>query len=247
MRLDKFLSDMGIASRKETARAVAKGGITVNGAAVRNGSFPVNPEKDAVFFRGEKVEYLPYVYIMLHKPAGYVSATEDGQAPVVTSLIPPPYSNRNLFPCGRLDKDTVGMMLLTDDGALAHTLLSPRHHVGKEYAFTLDAPLPAGAEERFAAGLRVGAETFLPATLTLSPERMEGHILLTEGKYHQIKRMMLAEGAKVTHLARLSFAGIPLDAALQPGAWRLLTPEEILILRGAPAAAKAARENTAQK
>lgn len=247
MRIDKFLSDMGIASRKETVRAAAKGAVTVNGRAVRSGSFPVNPERDAVSFRGEAVAYLPFVYIMLNKPAGYVSATEDGQAPVVTSLISPPYSNRNLFPCGRLDRDTVGFMLLTDDGALAHALLSPRRHVGKEYAFCLDTPLPSGAEERFAAGLAVGNEVFLPARLTLTPERTAGKIYLTEGKYHQIKRMMLSQGATVTFLARTSFAGIPLDKALGPGEWRLLTQEETALLRDAPAKAQAMRESAANQ
>lgn len=234
MRLDKFLSDMGISSRKETAKAVSAGAVTVNGTPAKSPSLAISAENDIICFRGERIDYLPFVYIMLNKPAGYISATEDGNAPVVTSLIPPPYGKRDLFPVGRLDKDTVGMMLLTDDGALAHALLSPRHHVSKQYSFKLDKPLPYGAEERFANGLTVGKQQFLPANLSLDEGRMSGRILLTEGKYHQIKRMMLFEGSTVTFLARDSFGGIALAPSLSAGQWRLLSDNEIAILRDAP-------------
>ena len=226
MRLDKFFSEVGLLSRKETARAVSRGEITVDGIPAQRADMKVDEAVADIRLRGERVAFAKFVYVMLNKPQGYISATTDGRAPVVTELLPDTLQRRGLFPCGRLDKDTTGFMLLTDDGQTAHKLLSPRHHVEKVYAFTLDAPLPLGAETRFLAGVRLGDEVCKPAALSLSPDRMAGEITLTEGKYHQIKRMMQKEGATVLTLARLSFGGIPLDATLAPGAWRYLTPEE---------------------
>ena len=234
MRLDKFFSDMGLLSRRDCARAAARGEITVNGKAVTHADAKINEEKDEIAFRGERVIYSRFVYVMLHKPTGYISATEDGNAPVVTELLPDVLRRRELFPCGRLDKDTTGFMLLTDDGALAHLLLSPKRHVSKCYAFTLDVPLPVGAEGRFADGVRLGEELCKPATLTLAPDRREGEIVIVEGKYHQIKRMMGSEGCTVTSLKRTAFAGIPLDETLAPGEWRYFTSEEVAILVNAP-------------
>ena len=139
-----------------------------------------------------------------------------------------------LFPAGRLDKDTVGFMLLTDDGALAHALLSPKRHVEKEYAFTLSLPLKEGAEERFLAGIPLKEGITKSARLTLSADRLSGKIVLTEGRYHQIKRMMQYEGSEVVFLERLSFGGLTLDPTLKRGEWRALTKEEIEALRKAP-------------
>lgn len=234
MRLDKFMSEAGLLSRKETAKAVSRGEITVNGLLVKKADTKVDEERDAVAYRGERVAYHPFVYVMLNKPAGYISATEDGNAPVVTELLDEILRRRGLFPCGRLDKDTTGFMLLTDDGALAHLLLSPKRHVAKTYAFTLDKPLPEGAEERFLSGIALGDEICKPASLRLSPERDAGEIVLTEGKYHQIKRMMLSEGSAVVTLKRTSFAGIPLDEGLAVGAWRTLSEQELTLLKEAP-------------
>lgn len=226
MRLDKFFSDAGLLSRRDCARAVSRGEITVDGVPARRADMKIDEESAVVSLRGEVIPYAKHVYVMLHKPAGYISATTDGRAPVVTELLPDTLQRRGLFPCGRLDKDTTGFMLLTDDGPLAHDLLSPRHHVEKEYAFTLDTPLPKGAEERFLAGVSLGEEMCKPASLSLSPDRRTGVIVLTEGKYHQIKRMMLSEGATVLTLSRESFGGIPLDPALSAGEWRYLTKDE---------------------
>ncbi len=234
MRLDKFFSEMGLLSRKETARAVSRGEITVNGIPAIRADMKIDETTARVSLRGVPVAYEQNVYVMLHKPGGYVSATEDGRAPVVTELLSEELRRRGLFPCGRLDKDTTGFMLLTDDGPLAHRLLSPRHHVKKVYGFTLDAPLPPGAEVRFAAGVRLGEELCKSAALVLAPDRKAGEITLTEGKYHQIKRMMKTEGCTVLTLARLSFGGIPLDPGLAPGAWRHLTEEEKGILFSNP-------------
>ena len=226
MRLDKFFSDMGLLSRRDCARAVSRGEITVDGVPATRADMKIDEGKSRVALRGEEISFSKYVYVMLHKPAGYISATTDGRAPVVTELLPEVLQKRGLFPSGRLDKDTTGFMLLTDDGALSHKLLSPKHHVEKVYSFALDVPLPAGAEERFLAGVTLGEEMCKPASLSLAPDRMAGEIVLTEGKYHQIKRMMQGEGCTVTSLKRESFGGIPLDESLSPGAWRYLTKEE---------------------
>lgn len=226
MRLDKFFSDMGLLSRRDCARAVSRGEITVDGVPAKRADMKIDERIACVAFRGERVVFSKYVYVMLHKPAGYISATTDGRAPVVTELLPDILQKRGLFPSGRLDKDTTGFMLLTDDGALSHKLLSPKHHVEKVYSFTLDAPLPMGAEDRFLAGVTLGDEVCKPAALSLSPDRKTGAIVLTEGKYHQIKRMMQSEGCTVTSLKRESFGGIPLDESLAPGEWRYLTDDE---------------------
>ncbi len=233
MRLDKLFSECGILSRRDCARAASRGEITVNGTAVRRADVKVDEERDEIVFRGERVRYTRFVYIMLNKPEGYISATEDGNLPVVTSLLPEEIQRRGVFPCGRLDRDTVGFMLLTDDGELSHLLLSPKRHVAKKYAFTLSLPLPMGAEERFAAGITLGDELCKSARLTLSDDRKSGEIVLTEGKYHQIKRMMAKEGSEVLTLERLSFADIPLDKSLTRGAWRYLTEQEITHLKSA--------------
>ncbi len=231
MRLDKFFSEQGLLSRKDTARAVSRGEISVNGAPVRRADVKIDAERDTVMYLGKEVRYARFVYIMMNKPEGYISATEDGGAPVVTSLLPEDIQRRGVFPCGRLDRDTVGFMLITDDGNMAHLLLSPKRHVAKRYAFRLSVPLAAGAEERFAAGVMLGDVLCKSALLTLSEDRERGEIVLTEGKYHQIKRMMQKEGSEVVYLERLSFADIPLDPALSRGAWRYLTEDEISHLR----------------
>ena len=152
----------------------------------------------------------------------------------MTALLPPPLDRRGLFPCGRLDRDTVGLMLLTNDGQLSHMLLSPKRHVAKEYRFACEPPLPDGAEARFAAGLTIdGGELCKPAMLCCDEGRAGGVITLTEGKYHQIKRMVEACGSRVITLERISFAGIPLDPRLARGEIRAATEEEIERLRHA--------------
>ncbi|MCQ2386040.1 MAG: rRNA pseudouridine synthase [Clostridia bacterium] len=254
MRLDKFLTASGRFSRKEGARAAASGEITVNGRSVRKANAPVEPGQDVVCYKGEEIAYLPHIYVMLNKPEGYVSATSDGRepgegkgVPLVTSLLPEYMRKRGIFPCGRLDKDTVGLMILTDDGPLAHVLLSPKRHVAKKYGFRLDLPLPPGAEERFRRGVYLGEEKLKSAILRLNQRRDEGEIVLTQGKYHQIKRMMETEGSRVTFLERLSFGNIPLDPALGRGEWRLLTERETDILREAAAEGGKPPEDTENK
>ncbi len=233
MRLDRFITATTPLSRKEAAMAARAGRITVNGRPTRRADGHIREEEDIITLDGKEIPYHRFDYVWLNKPQGYVSATEDGRLPCVTDLLPPDYAGRGLFPCGRLDRDTTGWMLLTNDGALAHRLLSPRHHVEKCYLFSCDVPLPPEAEERFAAGLALGDEICKSATLHCQDDRRGGTILLTEGKYHQIKRMVEACGSHVTALCRISFAGIPLDPALPQGQTRPATADEIALLQHA--------------
>ena len=231
MRIDRFISDSGLASRKEAAAAAKRGLLLVNGVAVKDTSKHINPDIDKVIFMGREVIYRKYTYIMLNKPSGYVSATEDANLPVVTELLSEELQRLELFPVGRLDKDTLGLMILTNNGKLAHALLSPRHHVEKEYRFECAEPLISGAEEMFSMGvtLRDGYEC-KSADLKLDSDRCGGTIILTEGKYHQIKRMIASLDNKVTGLERIRFADIVLDTRLSRGEWRFLSNAEINIL-----------------
>lgn len=227
MRIDKLLSECGIATRKESAKAAKAGMLLVCGEVVKDVSRHINPECDVVTYMGREVIYKKYVYVMLNKPEGYVSATEDTRLPYVTELLPEELRKRELFPVGRLDKDTVGLMILTNNGVLAHTLLSPKHHVEKTYIFKCNEPLPKDVEERYENGITLadGYEC-KSAKIVCDADRLGGRITLTEGKYHQIKRMVAAVGSRVEFLERESFAGIPLDRGLVRGEWRYLTPEE---------------------
>lgn len=234
MRIDKFISDAGLATRREAAKIAKAGGILIDGEAVKDTSKHIDPEKCRVTFLGKDVVYRKYTYVMLNKPEGYVSATEDSRLPVVTELLSDELRRIELFPVGRLDRDTTGLMILTNNGQLAHSLLSPKRHVEKEYFFTAKEPLREGAEREFENGVTLadGYEC-KSAVLSLSPDRTSGKITLTEGKYHQIKRMIAAESNRVVTLRRISFGGIPLDENLAPGEWRYLTDEEINILENA--------------
>ena len=183
---------------------------------------------------GRAVEYRKFTYVMLNKPEGYVSATEDSRLPVVTELLTPQLRKIELFPVGRLDRDTVGLMILTNNGQLAHTLLSPKHHVEKCYFFRCAEPLAEGIEEKFKSGVTLadGYEC-KSAKIKPSADRLSGQITLTEGKYHQIKRMIASTSNRVTYLERISFAGLSLDDSLLRGEWRYLTDAERLMLESA--------------
>ena len=228
MRLDKFLVHAGIATRKEAAKLIRGGHVTVSGVCVKRPESMLCPETDPVAVNGESVCYRAYTYLMLNKPAGLISATDDPRQRTVLELLPQPLQRIGLFPCGRLDKDTVGLLILTNDGALAHRLLSPKHHAEKSYRFETDAPIPD--PDALRRGVDLGDFITLPCTLTLDTPQ-SGLITLTEGKYHQIKRMTETQGAQITFLERVSFAGIPLDASLARGAWRYLSDEEIAKLQ----------------
>ena len=227
MRLDKLLSAAAVATRTESARAVRAGGVSVNGKAVRRADVQVDPQKDEILFFGTPVVYKPYRYVLLNKPDGYVSATEDGKDPTVLELLPPMYTTLGLFPCGRLDKHTLGLMLLTNDGELSHRLLSPRRHVAKRYRFSTKFPLNQADCEQFRDGLVLedGYET-KPAEIELFEDGRSGIVTLVEGKYHQIKRMMEALHNQITFLERISFGPLCLPEELARGEWRELDVQE---------------------
>ncbi len=227
MRLDKFLTSTATATRSEAARAVRARRVLVNGTPATQAGMVIDPGSDTVEYCGTRVSYRAHHYLILNKPAGYVSATEDGKDPTVLALLPEKYKTLGLFPCGRLDKNTLGLMLLTDDGDLAHRLLSPKRHVAKRYFFRVKFPLTEAECVRFREGLALedGYET-KPADIALCEDMCSGVITLVEGKYHQIKRMMLALHNQITHLERISFGPLSLPEELARGAWRALTPAE---------------------
>ena len=227
MRLDKLISECGLASRSEVSKAARAGSITVNGVAVRRADCKVDPSIDAVVYCGTPVVYRQFVYLMLNKPDGYISATEDGRGdPVVTELVPPEYRKMGVFPCGRLDKHTLGLMLLTNDGVLSHRLLAPKSHVTKSYGFRVKFPLSDADVQQLEAGVDIGGYLTKPCRVTLKSET-EGVIAITEGKYHQIKLMMEAVHNQITYLERLTFGTLSLDPALLRGQWRELNADEV--------------------
>lgn len=225
MRIDKLLSEMGKASRTESAKLARQGKILVNGAAVKRADVHINPDKDVITLCGSEISYKKFTYIMLNKPQGYVSATEDTREQTVLDLLNDEERRKNLFPCGRLDKNTLGLVILTNDGESAHRLLSPKHHVSKVYRFQTKSPLSQSDKEALERGVDIGGYVTKPCKISLSGET-EGEITLTEGKYHQIKRMLEAVNNKITYLERISFGAIELDNSLARGEWRYLTDEE---------------------
>ena len=231
LRLDKYIADTGLYSRKDVKAAAKKGLITVNGKTVRDVSERIDENTAVVTYCGEKVNWRRYVYVMLNKPAGYISSTEDSDKTVM-KLLPPEYSKMECFPCGRLDIDTVGLLLITNDGPLAHELLSPRHHAEKTYFYRCDPAIGEREAEKLCAGVDIGGYVTKTSKVELVDET-SGYITLTEGKFHQIKRMFEAVGSSITYLRRVTFGGIPLDEGLEEGQWRELSEKEIETLRSA--------------
>jgi len=230
MRLDKFLTHTGTLSRTEAAKAAKCGRVTVDGKSARDTAMKIDPEKCSVALDGEIIVYRKFIWVMMNKPAGVVSATEDGRDRTVIDLLPAQLQGLGLFPCGRLDRDTVGLIMLTNDGELSHSLLSPRHHAEKVYSFTLSVPYNKSVP--LETGILMDGKMTKPAVIEMADE-LHGRITLTEGKYHQIKRMFERAGSEVVFLKRESFAGIPLDPSLAPSEWRYLTAEEEATLRDA--------------
>lgn len=232
MRLDKFLSDTGRLSRKEASAAVKRGRVTVDGAAVRDPSKHIDPDNAKVTLDTEMITFKRFTYILLEKPEGYISSTEGGDHTVM-KLLPVEYSKKGLFPCGRLDRDTTGVLLITDDGEMAHMLLSPKHHVSKIYSFTLSSPAPEDTEEKFISGISIGDEVCAPSAVVFNEGRKSGEITLTEGKFHQVKRMFTAVGTEVATLRRIKFGPLTEDPSLSSGQWRELTEDEVRLLADA--------------
>ena len=204
MRLDKYLSEMGAGSRSDLKKAIRAGRVTVNGSVIRDASIHVR-EDDEVRLDGEPVAYEEYVYYMLHKPAGVISATEDKRQQTVLDLIDE-RQRKGLFPVGRLDRDTEGLLLITNDGELAHRLLSPKRHVDKVYFARLDGPVSEAERKLFAEGLRVDETlTALPADLEILDPPSEVRVTIREGKFHQVKRMFEAESLPIGEYRRLTY------------------------------------------
>ena len=235
MRLDRYLAERTGMTRSESRKAIAKGRVAVEGAVCRKADTQV-PEDAAILLDGAPLAgaYRKFVYLMLNKPAGVVSASRDKRDTTVVDLAAAAYPRRALFPAGRLDKTSTGFVLLTDDGALAHDLLSPAHHVAKEYLVTLDTPLTDAMRRGFAAGVTLAdGQRMAPAEAEpAGPDPCVVRVTLRQGVYHQIKRMFGVFGAGVNALHRLSIGGVALDPALAPGQWRELTAEELALLQG---------------
>ena len=234
VRLDKFLADAGKGTRSEVKKFIQKGQVQVNGAPAKKPELKVDPEKDTVILSGETVGVAPeFVYYLLNKPAGCVSATEDRNDRTVMEYVPS--DRKGIFPVGRLDKDTEGLLLITDDGMLAHELLSPRKHVDKVYFAKVSGQFGENEIARFKEGLDIGnGERSKQARLQiLKADVQESEVLITimEGKFHQVKRMVKAVGSEVLYLKRLSMGSLKLDEELKLGEYRRLTKAELQELK----------------
>ena len=230
LRLDKLLAATGRWSRRKAKELIREGRVTVDGRPPRSPEEKLDPAAARVTVDGEALQYEKYTYVMLHKPAGLLSATEDSRAATVLDLLPPELGKRGLFPVGRLDKDTEGLLLLTNHGELAHRLLSPRHHVDKVYFAQVQGELEQADVERFAGGIVLqDGLVCLPARLEiLAPD--QALVTVQEGKFHQVKRMLASCGKPVLRLKRLSMGPLTLDETLEAGQWRFLTEQEIRLL-----------------
>ena len=230
MRLDKYLSDATPHSRKDVRSLVKKNAITVNGVTAKAVDMKVNEKSDSVCVNGVPVVYRKFVYLMLNKPQGYLCATDDDRDPVVTDLVPEDLKHFSVFPVGRLDKDTEGLLLLTNDGQFDHELMSPRKNLYKRYYAELDLPAVPEDIELFSSGMVFKDFTAKPARLEIDPDDPRKiHVEIAEGKYHQVKRMCERVGKNVLFLKRVAIGKLSLDPALPCGKIRELTPEELAL------------------
>lgn len=229
-RIDKVLAATGRYSRREAAALAKRGAIAVDGVCCKDASRKIDPEQQVLTVEGERIGYEPFVYLMLYKPCGVLSATEDREQKTVLDLLPERYRAMGVFPVGRLDKDTSGLLLLTNDGPLGHRLTSPKHGVEKIYLAETDGTPDEAAVQAFAQGLVLRDGTKCrPARLDILSER-QVRVTVQEGKYHQVRRMLAACGTPVLTLKRLQEGKIALDEQLQPGQWRPLTEQERALL-----------------
>jgi 16S rRNA pseudouridine516 synthase len=234
IRLDKLLADSGAGTRSEVKTAIKKGMVKVNGTTVTDNGKKINTE-DEVMLNGKIIGYSKYTYLMLNKPAGVISATTDKNDKTVTDLLNVPYKNMSLFPVGRLDKDTVGLVLLTNDGDFAHNTLSPKKHVTKTYYVESEGDFssitPDDIIPKFKDGIMIDGDylckSALLEVLEMDNSLIKANLTITEGKFHQVKRMFKAIGGKVTYLKRMTFGDIQLDHALTEGEYRTLNKDEM--------------------
>ncbi|MFC7393579.1 pseudouridine synthase [Scopulibacillus cellulosilyticus] len=230
MRIDKLLANMGYGSRKDVKKLLKQGAVIVNECIVKDSKQHVMPDKDEIYVNDEPVIYNEFAYFMLNKPKGVISATEDESQKTVLDLLKPKDAIHHLFPVGRLDKNTTGLLLITNDGQLAHQLLSPKHHVEKTYIAHISGVVTEEDVKYFRKGVKLeDGYVTLPSQLEIinSAAISEVKITITEGKFHQIKRMFLAVGKKVIDLKRLTMGPLVLDEKLKQGEYRPLTKEEI--------------------
>lgn len=229
-RIDKFISSQTDMSRTDVKKYIKKGLISVNGEIINKSQFSVDPEKDKIIVDGEELVYKKYVYLVLNKPKGYVSATTDGAYPTVVELAPIEFNHREIFPCGRLDKDTTGLMILSDDGNFAHDILSPKKHVSKEYYVEIDKDLTEEMVTAFREGVLLNDGECKSSELKIIDKR-SAFVTLTEGRYHQIKRMFGCFGAEVLELKRIRMGNFKLPDELAEGECREITSEELNLIK----------------
>lgn len=231
MRLDKFLVSQGVGTRKEVQSLCKSGSVTVDGETVRKADTKIDENKNKVAVNGKAVSYMEKIYIVMNKPQGCVSATTDNREKTVIDLLPKELRRKDIFPAGRLDKDTTGLLIITDDGDFAHKMLSPKHHVDKTYFATLSAPATEEMAENFKSGI-----TFMDGTICHSSELIitenpkEVYVTIDEGKFHQVKKMFLTQGVTVEKLCRVSIGGFSLPCDLEEGSSRLMTDKELLAI-----------------
>lgn len=228
-RLDKLLAQQLVQSRKDVGVLIRRGAVSVNGVMVKKADARVDPLEDTVIVEGRELTLRKHLYVMMNKPAGVLSATRDPKAETVVDLLPPEWKRREMFPAGRLDKDTTGLLILTEDGDFAHRMLAPKSHVWKLYEAELSGPVGKTEQEVFRNGLELEDIICLPAELILPEGKEESsfvRVKIQEGKFHQVKRMFHKVGREVLTLKRLQIGGLPLDERLDPGECRLLTEEE---------------------
>lgn len=230
MRIDKFLANSGIGTRKEVKEILKKKRIKVNEEIITDSKLHIDEDNDKVYFDGERIEYKEFLYIMLNKPQGVISATDDPRHKTVVDLLEVYLTKVGLFPVGRLDKDTEGLLVLTNDGKLAHELLSPKKHVPKKYYTELKNPLTEEEAKILENGVELDTFTTKPAKIEFI-EDDKVHIIISEGKYHQVKRMFKSVGNKVLYLKRVAMGNLELDENLELGEYRELDENELNLLR----------------
>lgn len=224
-RIDKILVSQGIGSRREVQKRIKSGEVTVNGEIIRKPEFKANAENDKIAVLGKVLNYSEHIYIMMNKPAGVVSASQDNHDKTVIDILPDEYKRKGLFPAGRLDKDTEGLLIITDDGDFAHRMLSPKKHVDKQYIAQLDGEITEKTIQNFKQGIIFADGTkCLPAKLEIyNNNKKTGLVTICEGKFHQVKKMFISCGLNVVHLQRISIGGLYLDGNLPIGGCKLLT------------------------
>lgn len=227
MRIDKFLANKALGSRKEVHKLLSSGVVTVNGEVVRDKAFGMNPELDSIAVNGDSISGRQQYYVKFHKPAGYLCAVEDASAPTVMDILPPEFLTMKVHPVGRLDKDTEGLLLLTNDGVWGHKIINGRKKVPKRYHATYEGTLTEEGLQRIREGILLGDGTQCkPATIeSVGPNTVA--LIIEEGKYHQVKRMIGAAGGKVTYLKRLSIGPLTLEGIEEPGQFAFLTDDEM--------------------